>query len=506
MVEGGGQGLAERLLDTDHPKILGVPPWRKGRAGRAGDRTAVHPLIPRVPPRRPRYKAGMPAEPGPTEPPLPARIGRYRVLAPLGAGASSEVFLGHDDFLDRPVAIKRLPPQDPADPQASRLRERFFAAEAALIGRLQHPNLVTLYDAADDPAGPYLVMEPVRGGTLRPHTRPEALLPLDRIVEIGIQLALALAQVARQGLVHRDVKAANLLVERDAAGGIARVKLGDFGSVLNLRADCTQVARVGSLRTMSPEQVEGGTLDGRSDLYALGVVLYQLIAGRPPFEAPSEAALIAQILDRPPPPLQPLRPGVSPALEAVVLGALAKSPAGRPADGEAFAAALSALLADRQVPRPGPQELLDSERFRLLGELDFFAGFGEVERWELVRRGDWAQHPAGTLLHRAGETGDQFHIIARGEVEVHRDGRCVARLGAGTSVGEMAYLAPSPALKRHQADIVCTAPTTTLGFSPARLASLGAATRQQMDQAFIRVLVRRLHAAHEALAHPRRIL
>lgn len=285
MVEGGGQGLAERLLDTDHPKILGVPPWRKGRAGRAGDRTAVHPLIPRVPPRRPRYKAGMPAEPGPTEPPLPARIGRYRVLAPLGAGASSEVFLGHDDFLDRPVAIKRLPPQDPADPQASRLRERFFAAEAALIGRLQHPNLVTLYDAADDPAGPYLVMEPVRGGTLRPHTRPEALLPLDRIVEIGIQLALALAQVARQGLVHRDVKAANLLVERDAAGGIARVKLGDFGSVLNLRADCTQVARVGSLRTMSPEQVEGGTLDGRSDLYALGVVLYQLIAGRPPLRS-----------------------------------------------------------------------------------------------------------------------------------------------------------------------------------------------------------------------------
>jgi len=150
--------------------------------------------------------------------------------------------------------------------------------------------------------------------------------------------------------------------------------------------------------------------------------------------------------------------------------------------------------------------VLDSERFNLLRSLDFFTSFGDVELWEVVHRAKWQRFPFGHPLYRRGEEGRTFHIIAQGELEVFRDGQQVAQLGAGTSVGEMAYLAPSPDLRRHSTDVVVTEPTTTISFTPETLAQVSPSCRHHFDEAFIRVLVRRLHAAHEALAHPRRIL
>jgi CRP-like cAMP-binding protein len=123
-----------------------------------------------------------------------------------------------------------------------------------------------------------------------------------------------------------------------------------------------------------------------------------------------------------------------------------------------------------------------------------------------VHRAKWQRFPVGHALYTKGEEGRTFHIIASGSVEVYRDGRRVAELGAGTSVGEMAYLAPNPELRRHSTDIVVTETATTISFSPDSLGKLSPACRHLFDEAFIRVLVRRLHAAHEALAHPRRIL
>ena len=167
---------------------------------------------------------------------------------------------------------------------------------------------------------------------------------------------------------------------------------------------------------------------------------------------------------------------------------------------------LSALVADGDVPRGPLQGVLDSERFNLLRSLEFFAGFGDVELWEVVHRAQWQRCAFGHALYRSGEEGNTFHIIAQGQVEVYRDGQRVAQLGAGTSVGEMAYLAPSPALRIHGADVIVSEPATTISFTPQLLEQLSLGTRRLFDTAFIRVLVRRLHAAHEALAHPRRIL
>jgi CRP-like cAMP-binding protein len=150
--------------------------------------------------------------------------------------------------------------------------------------------------------------------------------------------------------------------------------------------------------------------------------------------------------------------------------------------------------------------VLDSERFNLLRSLDFFSTFGDVELWEVVRRAKWQRFNFGHALFRKGEEGTTFHIMAQGEVEVFRDGTRVALLGAGTSVGEMAYLAPSPELRRHSTDVIVTKAATTLSFVPETLSQVSANCRHRFDEAFIRVLVRRLHVAHEALAHPRRIM
>lgn len=438
-------------------------------------------------------------------PELPLLIGKYRVLRKLGEGATSEVFLCHDDFQDIDVAIKRVRPVVMGDAHDSRYFERFFAAEAALVGRLKHPNVVQIFDAVPDPVEPYLVMEYVAGNTLRPYCRADQLLSLELIVELGFKCAMALGYVYRQGLIHRDVKPANLLVTLNN-GTITDVKITDFGSVLNLASDVTQVYRVGSLAYMSPEQLDGAALDCRADIYSLGAVLYHLIAGRPPFDAQVQSAMMHQIYHQTPPPLSQLRTGVAPTVDAVIQRALAKDPAYRYRDWDEFAQALSGLITHQHVPRGQLQGVLDSERFTLLRSLDFFASFGDVELWEVVHRAKWQRHDFGHALYRKGEEGNTFHIIAKGELEVFRDGQKVAQLGAGTSVGEMAYLAPSPDLRRHSTDVIVTETATTISFTPDTLAQLSPGCRHLFDEGFIRVLVRRLHAAHEALAHPRRIL
>ncbi len=436
---------------------------------------------------------------------LPALIGKYRIKAKLGEGATSEVFLAHDPFRNHDVAIKRVRSGMLPDSRETHFQQRFFAAEAALVGKLQHPNVVQILDAVADVDAPYLVMEYVPGVTLRRYCRADSLLPLAQVVEVGFKCAMALGYCFRQGLIHRDVKPANLLVTLDG-DHITDVKVTDFGSVFNTTAEHTQIYRVGSLAYMSPEQLDGDVLDSGADIYSLSAVLYHLIAGRPPFDAMQQPALMQQIYHGTPPSLHGMREGVPPALQALIECGLAKERALRPATWDEFAQALTALVSNRQLPRGPLQEVLDSERFTLLRGLEFFQGFGDVELWEVVRRARWQRHNFGHALFRKGEEGNAFHIVTQGQVQVYRDGKPVVTLDAGASVGEMAYLAPSPDLRVHTVDILVSQAATTVAFTPQTMDQLSLGTRHLFDKAFIGVLVRRLHAAHEALAHPRRIL
>lgn len=427
---------------------------------------------------------------------LPSRIGKYIVKSKIGEGATSEVFLAHDPFTKQDVAIKRVRTGLLQDARESHFQQCFFEAEAALVGQLQHPNVVKILDAVSDADAPYLVMEYVNGVTLRRYCRADRLLPLTQVIEIGFKCAMALGYCFRQGLIHRDVKPANLLVTLDG-DRIDDVKVTDFGSVFNMGADHTQVYRVGSLAYMSPEQLDGDPLDCRADIYSLGTVLYHLVAGRPPFDALQQPAIMNQIYHGTAPPLSSLRDGVPPAFQALIERCLAKERELRPANWDEFAQALSAVSAENPHLRGPLQEVLDSERFTLLRSLEFFTDFGDVELWEVVHRAKWQRHDFGHALYRKGEEGNSFHIVTQGQVEVYRDGRSVASLGAGSSVGEMAYLAPNPALRVHTVDILVSQPATTVSFTPDSLERLSLSTRHLFDKAFIRVLVRRLHTAQE---------
>jgi hypothetical protein len=315
---------------------------------------------------------------------------------------------------------------------------------------------------------------------------------------------MALGYCYGQGLIHRDVKPANVLVTLDG-DQITELKLTDFGSVFNQGAEHTQIFRVGSLAYMSPEQLDGDALDCRADIYSLAATLYHLVAGRPPFDALQPPALMQQIYHGTPPPLASLREGVPPALEALIARSLAKQRQARPASWDEFAQELSRLVASSEVPRGPLQAVLDSERFTLLRSLEFFAEFGDVELWEVVHRACWQRHGYGQALFRKGEEGNTFYIVTQGQVEVLREGRPVGAFGVGAAVGEMAYLAPNPALRVHTVDILVSQPATTVSFTPESMDSLSLATRYRFDKAFIAVLVRRLHAAHEAAPPPRRM-
>ncbi|KAF4531238.1 hypothetical protein B566_EDAN019298, partial [Ephemera danica] len=403
---------------------------------------------------------------------LPTHIGKYRIVSRLGEGATSEVFLARDEFHQRDVAIKRVRAAEQLDDTETHYQQHFFAAEAALVGRLKHPNVVQVFDAVQDTDAPYLVMEYVPGVTLRRFCRADALLPLDQVVEIGFKCAMALGYMFRLGMIHRDVKPANILaVLRN--GQVAEVKLSDFGSVLQLKSDRTQVYRVGSLAYMSPEQLNGDTLDARSDIYSLAAVMYHLISGRAPFEAPQQAVLMHQIFHQTAPDLSQLREGVSPRLAAVLHKALSKQRQERQEDWDEFARDLAALVTQGEVPRGPLQGVVDSERFSLLRQLEFFARFGDVELWEVVHRAKWQRFKFGDALFRKGEQGNAFHIPQALHTPV---------------VQHLAIAAVQPAAAAHMRHLAIDRESPA-----ARLAGVGRKHQAFMARQLARVL-RRAHA------------
>ncbi len=191
-----------------------------------------------------------------------SQIGKYPVRRKLGEGATSEVYQCYDPFNDRDVAIKVSFPENFQDPERARLYKKLFLTEASLAGKLQHPHICQIYDAVAEEKLHYIVMEYVDGGTIEKYCRPEALLPVERTVEIIFKCTRALEFAQRLGITHRDLKPANILHT-----GETQVKITDFGAALIASGDTTQILAIGSPAYMSPEQVKEGELDHRTDIY-----------------------------------------------------------------------------------------------------------------------------------------------------------------------------------------------------------------------------------------------
>jgi eukaryotic-like serine/threonine-protein kinase len=263
-----------------------------------------------------------------------SRIGRFEISGVLGEGAMGVVYLAHDPQIERPVAIKTLRPSA-AGASAGELESRFLK-EAKLAGRLQHPNVVTIYEAGQDGNVPYIAMEFVDGEPLTRFLGSRDALTVGQRVEVVRQTALALQHAHERGVLHRDVKPGNILLTRDR-----RVKVADFGigKLLSATADLTRTGQmIGSPAYMSPEQIRGAKLDGRSDYFSLGVVFYELLTGVRPFPGDSITTLVYQILHTEPRDPNEVRADLPPAARDVFARLLAKAPDQRPKDGEEFLA------------------------------------------------------------------------------------------------------------------------------------------------------------------------
>jgi len=430
--------------------------------------------------------------PAPAAAPPPERIGKYPVLRELGRGAFSIVYLCHDPFNDRDVAVKLVLPDAFQSEDKARLYRKLFITEASLAGRLQHPHICQIYDAVAEESQQYIVMEYVDGGTLERHGDPQDLLPLDRLVEIVFKCTRALEFAHKMGVTHRDLKPANILYT-----GETDVKVSDFGAALIASGEITQVKAIGSPAYMSPEQVKEQALDFRTDIYSLGVVLYQLLAGRLPFHGTNNFSLIYQIVNVEPQPPSSFRPQVPASLDRIVRRAMAKGLDERYPSWEAFSLELAEVFRNERLGAK-PDAFADSDKFETLRKLPFFGNFTDAELWEVARISNWRTAGEGEVLMKEGERGTFFCILADGEVRVSRKGRILNHLQAGECFGEMAYLSKDEQLRG--ADVTVQRESRIISVPTQKLAQASDACRYKFDRAFMEILVERLTLANARLS------
>jgi CHASE2 domain-containing sensor protein len=271
-------------------------------------------------------------------PPKP-RLGRYELERELGHGAMGTVYLGRDPNINRVVAVKAIPLAQEFEGDAlAEARSRFFR-EAEMAGRLNHPSIVTVYDAGEDGGIAFIAMEYVKGRLLSDHATSDVLLPAPQVLEICARIADALDYAHAQDIVHRDIKPANVIFDPQSS----ETKITDFGIARLTNSSSTRTGIVlGTPSFMAPEQLEGRFVTGRSDLFSLGVTLFQLLAGQLPFRADSMTALMDKIANAPHPPLRTIRPDLPPCVGLIVDRALQKDPTRRFANGGEMARALRA--------------------------------------------------------------------------------------------------------------------------------------------------------------------
>jgi serine/threonine protein kinase len=420
-------------------------------------------------------------------------IGRYRVKGELGKGATATVYLCDDPENNREVAVKVIRFGQDCAAMSRRMR-KLFQNEGMVSQRLNHPNIVRVYDAVVEDDYAYMVMECIKGFSLEQHCRIDKLLPMHRVIGIIFKCCMALDSAYRQGIIHRDIKPANIMVaENDEP------KIADFGLALNMNKDMdrdsTFIMGVGSPAYMSPEQVKAYPLNQKTDLYSLGVVLFQLLTGRLPFRAANQATLVYRIVNTDAPAVTALNPNLPPGLDAILRRALEKDLYSRYRNGAEFAKDLSAV---RYQILEEDQTAQDNRHFEALRKLDFFVEFENDEIWEVLRVAVWREVAPNVAIIREGENNRMFGIVLSGCVEVSIEGRTLCRLGPGEPVGEVAYLHPSSNL-RH-ATVATLETTSFLEINASALALSSEEMLERMRNTLLARVIKRLREVNRIAA------
>lgn len=413
---------------------------------------------------------------------VPDRIGKYVIINQVGRGSTGTVYLSHDPYYRRDVAIKVYNIDASGDDERARVARKMFLSEAHMVGMLQHPNILPIYDAGEEGGHCYIVTEHVHGArTLAAYCRPDNLLRLDDLVEIMFKCAKALHYAHSRGVIHRDVKPSNLMLTQDSD-----VRLIDFGIALVADSEISRIEGIaGSPSYMSPEQVQSLELTPRSDLYSLGAVMYELLTGTRPFRGGNLAKLLHQIVYATPQPIHTHRKDIPQELEEIVALAMHKEPGERFASGLDMAAALTRV---HQKLRQQDSHLDQPEQFALLRKLKFFHEFSHGEIQEVMRAGQWQDYSPGEEIVKQGEMDDRFYIVVAGNCQVMNDGRTVGTLQAGDCFGETSYVPGA----RRTAGISATDSVTALKVSSTLLEQVSASCQLRFNQVFLRSLISRL--------------
>jgi serine/threonine protein kinase len=416
---------------------------------------------------------------------LDLKVGKYDVQKLLGKGATGTVYLAKDTFTGKEVALKTIEPEVFRDPEFGTVYRSQFLNEASLAGKLRHPYIVNILDAVVGEDSGHIAMELVTGGDLSRHK----LLPLSDVLQIGFKCCGALEYAAKEGIVHRDIKPANIMV----AGG-TEVKIADFGAAVLKKSQVVQTAALGSPYYMSPEQIEGKTLTFHSDMYSMGVVLYELLTGQRPFTADNIEALMGRILKHEPVPPSELRKELPKSFDAVVLRAMKKDAALRYATWPEFALEL-ARLGELVLP---PGSIPDSEKYVTLKKVPMLSTLADSELWELARAGKWRRIPKGNLVVQEDAKGRSFFFLAKGEAKVTKKKKLLNMVNSGECFGEMAYIGGGEQ-PRH-ATVEAMSELLLSEFEPASLEQMSLGAQLQLTRALVRNVTDRLALANVRLA------
>jgi serine/threonine protein kinase len=392
----------------------------------------------------------------------------------IGRGAFGEVYHAVDTFTEREVALKVIDEKLLEDPETGRLARKQFLNEASLAGKLAHPHIATILEAVVDDVPSYIAMEYVPGGTLAARMKPGVPFGLEPTVQIAFKCCGALEHASRHGIVHRDLKPANILIVEGT-----QIKLSDFGAAWLRQALVTQITDIGSPLYESPEQISGNPLTEQSDMFSLGVLMYEMLTGARPFQASSLPSIFNKILNVDPAPPSAVNGELPARLDAIVMRALRKNPAERFPSWADFALELAEVGRLSVFASAVP----DSERFQSLRRMRVLSALDDSEIWEIARAGAWRRLPARSVVLGEGDSGTSMFFLASGSLQVTKGGRLLNIIGAGECFGEMACI-QGGAVPRHA---TLTAATDVLVLEIEHAALERPSPRCQLR--FVRVLL-----------------
>ena len=413
---------------------------------------------------------------------VPDKIGKYVIINKVGKGSTGDVYLSHDPYYRRDVAIKVYAAEESQDPERAKVARKMFFNEAHMVGMLQHPNIMPIYDAGEENGSYYVVTEHIQGArTLAAYCRPDNLLRVDDVVEIIYKCAKALHYAHGRGVIHRDIKPSNIMLTIDND-----VRIIDFGIAIVSDSEISRIEGIaGSPSYMSPEQVQSEELTPRSDLYSLGAVMYELLTGFRPFRADNLSKLLHQIVYATPPPIHTYRDDLHDEIEQVVMTTMQKDPAKRVVTGNVMAAELTRVYKDL---RQKYDSLDNQEHFDLLRTLTFFHEFSHAEIWEVLRASDWHEYKDGEDIVKEGEVDDRFYIVVAGKVIVNSNGKNVGTMSNGDCFGETSYVRGA----KRQASIRADGQVTILRVSSTLMEQVSSACQLRFNKVFLRQLITRL--------------